>query len=143
MSNPPSNTSTPALRHVLSIEFQTARQASSGHPEGDRYLLTVTGGRLVGNGPQGAFEGVVTHGSDWVTQRRDGSLSLDARAQLEATDGTVILMSYSGTSSHGVVHTTPRFSAPTDSAFDWLNTLACVAVGTVRNGGVSYEVYAV
>lgn len=134
-------TPSPALCRVLSVDFETVRHASPGHPEGNRYLLNITGGRFQGEGPHGGFDGIVTHGSDWVTQLPDGSMSLDVRAQLQASDGTVILMRYGGVSGGGLVHTTPRFSAPVDSAFGWLNTLVCLAVGTLREGGVSYQVY--
>ncbi len=133
--------SVPALRLVLSVDFETTRAISPAHPEGDRIVLAVTGGTFHGDGPHGRFDGTVTHGSDWVTRRPDGSLSLDVRAQLLASDGTVVLMTYTGISADGVVHTAPTFSAPTSSAWNWLNKLVCLARGTVRDGGVSYEVY--
>ena len=131
----------PALRRVMSVEFVTNRTVSGGHPEGDRVLLNVTGGSFRGAGPNGEFDGVVTHGSDWVTRHPDGSVELDVRAQLRASDGTAILMRYAGTSADGLVHTAPTFSAPGSSAFGWLNRLVCIAQGTVRQGGVSYDVY--
>jgi Protein of unknown function (DUF3237) len=132
----------PLLRHVMSVDFETRRTISGGHPEGDRLLLNVTGGTFHGEGgPHGAFEGVVTHGSDWVTRYADGSLELDVRAQLLTSDGTAVLMTYTGISADGRVHTAPTFSAPGSSAFGWLNRLVCLARGTVRDGGVSYEVY--
>jgi hypothetical protein len=131
----------PALRRVMSVDFETTRTLSSDHPEGDLYLLTVTGGRFQGEGPHGSFEGVATHGSDWVTRHPDGSMSLDVRAQLLGSDGTALLMTYTGISADGLVHTAPRFSAPAPSPFDWLNRLVCIARGTVRAGGVSYDVY--
>lgn len=131
----------PSLRHVLSVDFETERTASSGHPEGNRYLLNVTGGRFHGEGPHGAFDGVVSHGADWVTQHPDGSMRLDVRAQLLASDGTVVLMTYAGVSAQGKVRAAPQFSAPGDSALGWLNRLICISVGTVRAGGVRYEVY--
>jgi len=136
-----STESIPSLRHVLSVDFDTERTASPGHPEGNRYLLTATGGRFRGEGPDGFFDGVVNSASDWVTQHPDGSMSLDVRAQLQTSDGTVILMTYDGVSADGQVHTAPRFSAPSESAFAWMNRLVCISVGTVRNGGVSYTVY--
>jgi hypothetical protein len=131
----------PSLRHVMSVDFETTRTISGGHPEGDRFLLNVTGGAFHGKGPHGAFEGVVTHGSDWVTRHPDGSMALSVRAQLLASDGTAILMTYAGITADGAVHTAPAFSAPGSSAFDWLNRLVCLARGTVREGGVSYDVY--
>lgn len=84
---------------------------------------------------------MVTYGSDWVTRFADGAMSLDVRAQLLASDGTAVLMTYTGISAQGLVHTAPTFSAPAASAFDWLNRLVCLARGTVRAGGVSYDVY--
>jgi hypothetical protein len=131
----------PSLRLVLSIDFTTARAVSPAHPEGDRILLAVTGGAFRGDGPHGPFDGTVTHGSDWVTRHPDGLLTLDVRAQLLASDGTVVLMTYRGISAEGAVHTAPIFSAPTSSSFDWLNRLVCLARGEVRDGGVSYDVF--
>lgn len=131
----------PALRPVMSVDFETTRTVSGGHPEGDRFLLTVVGGRFYGVGPHGAFEGEATHGSDWVTRYPDGSMALDVRAHLQGSDGTAILMTYTGISADGLVHTSPTFSAPATSAYAWLNRLVCLARGTVRAGGVSYDVY--
>jgi hypothetical protein len=131
----------PALRHVLSIDFETIRTASAAHPEGNRYLMNATGGRFQGEGPNGPFHGVVRAAADWVTQRPDGSMSLDVRAQLQASDGTVILMTYDGISADRLVHTAARFSAPSNSAFAWINRLVCLSVGTARDGGVSYRLY--
>jgi hypothetical protein len=136
-----SQTSAPSLRLVMSVDFETNRTVSAGHPEGDRFLLNVTGGTFHGSGPHGSFEGMVTYGSDWVTRFPDGSMSLDVRAQLLTSDGTAVLMTYTGISAQGLVHTAPTFSAPASSAFDWLNRLVCLARGTVREGGVSYDVY--
>jgi hypothetical protein len=140
MSNGSQN-SAPLLRHVMSVDFETNRTFSADHPEGDRFLLNVTGGTFHGSGPHGSFEGIVTYGFDWVTRFPDGSMSLDVRAQLLASDGTAVLMTYTGISAEGLVHTAPTFSAPASSAFGWLNRLVCLARGTVRAGGVSYEVY--
>lgn len=137
-----SDTSTaPSLRHLLSIDFRTERAVSPGHPEGDRYLLTITSGAFHGVGPSGRFEGRVLHGSDWVTRRADGSLELDVRTELQGADGTTLLMTYTGISHEGTVITTPRFSAPFNSSFAWLNQRVCLAKGTVRDGGVSYDVW--
>ncbi|MER7684952.1 DUF3237 domain-containing protein [Streptomyces sp. NPDC097610] len=130
-----------SLRRVMTVDFETTRTISGGHPEGDRVLLNVAGGTFHGDGPHGAFQGSVAHGSDWVTKYPDGSMALDVRAQLLASDGTAILMTYAGISADGVVHTTPTFSAPGSSAFGWLNRLVCLARGEVREGGVSYDVY--
>lgn len=136
----------PELRHVMTIRFQTSRTLSAGHPEGDRYLLQVEGGtfeaRRPGDDLDAPTTGSVRHGADWVVQYQDGGLELDVRAQLEAADGTVVLMSYRGSSVDGVVWTTPRFSAPSSSPLAWLNGLVCLARGTVGQGGVSYEVWA-
>lgn len=136
----------PPLRHVMSIRFQTSRTISEGHPEGNRYLLQVNGGTFEAHCPGGSAgastEGVVRHGADWVVQHQDDSLALDVRVQLEAADGTVVLMSYHGSSIQGVVRTSPRFSTPISSPLAWLNGLACVAEGIVGPEGVSYEVWA-
>lgn len=137
----------PALRHVMSVRFRTSRTVSPGHPEGDRYLLQVEGGTFRVHDRDGSrgssVEGVVRHGSDWVVQRQDDSLELDVRVHLEAADGTVVLMTYSGSSVQGVVRAAPRFSAPMASSLAWLNALVCVAEGAVGPDGVSYEVWAV
>jgi Protein of unknown function (DUF3237) len=123
------------------VDFETTRNVSPGHPEGNRYLLHATSGGFRGEGPDGTFEGSVLHAADWVAQHPDGSMSLDVRAELQSSDGTLILMTYAGVSAQGVVHTAPRFSAPADSGFAWMNHLVCLSVGKVSDGGVSYEVY--
>lgn len=133
----------PTLRHVMTVHFQTSRTMSEGHPEGNRYLVRVDGGTFQAHDPEGSLvDGSVRHGADWVVAHQDGSLELDVRVQLAAADGTVLLMSYHGSSMQGVVRAAPRFSAPITSPLAWLNGLVCVAVGTVGQGSVSYEVWA-
>ncbi|MEU1956020.1 DUF3237 family protein [Nocardia rhamnosiphila] len=136
----------PVLHHLMTIRFQTSRTLSEGHPEGTRYLLQVDGGVFElhppANAPDGPTQGRVLHGADWVVQHQDGSLELDVRAQLEAADGTVVLMSYSGSSVGGAVRSTPRFSTPVVGPLSWLNGLVCLAEGTIGQGGVTYEVWA-
>ena len=132
------------VEHLFTVRFDTAPPAVAVDcPPGTRVLVNVTGGEF--NGPR--IRGTATAGSDWVVLRPNGDMAIDVRAQLTADDGTTILMTYAGLARTGAdgalsIRTTPRFEAPAGGPHDWLNSVVAVATGTMAEGSVTYDVYA-
>ena len=126
-------------------------------PEGFKVDWYVTGGRMAG--PR--LNGVVrAEGGDWMTIRRDGIGTMDARTTLETCDGALIAVSETGVVDLGedgfrnfrdgkwpptpTVRSSPRFLTAHPN-YLWLNRLQCLGVGMVRMNEllVTYDVYAV
>jgi hypothetical protein len=132
------------VEHLFTVRFLTRTDASPGHLAGSRIAVSVIGGEFTGP----MLRGTVTAGSDWAVRRPDGVVSIDVRAQLRTDDGVTVFMTYFGLSTPGTsgnqrVLAAPRFDAPCDSQYAWLNDEVCVALGQVHDGAVEYEVYAV
>lgn len=125
-------------------------------PLGGRRVAPISGGEFIGDRLRGH---VLPHaGSDWLLERRDGSVQLDVRLTLETDDGALILMSY-----RGVRHASPEVSArlargeevpPTDYYFRtapffetaaeryaWINLIVSVSKGRRAGGAVIYDVF--
>lgn len=125
---------------------------------------TPYGKRMIGNVPEGYFEGEKLRGTiqpptgDWVLLRADGAVQLDVRATLLTDDDVRIFMSYQGLRvgeqsvldriaagddvdpSEYYMRTLVRFEAPTGK-YDWLNSLLAVSTGQRFVDKVVYDVY--
>ncbi len=107
-------------------------------PHGTRVFAHVLGGRV--EGPK--ISATVAPGADWVTVRSDGWAQLDVRLVLTTDDGSVISMEYKGVlGPDGNPRSAPLFQAASEK-FQWLNHVQAIAIGTPREDGVIYEVYA-
>lgn len=111
-------------------------------PIGKRVIYPVTGGTFEGPKIKGK---VRPFGADWVLRLDSLTTKLDVRLLLETDDGQLISNSYTGivyNKPNGKTYwrTTPIFET-VSKKYDWLNYLLAVGVGSVMNGGVSYEVY--
>ncbi len=70
-------------------------------------------------------------------------MQLDVRILLETDDGAVILMQYKGIGVDGGenIRTAPLFETG-DERYAWLNSVQAVAHGSVGDGTVTYNVFA-
>ena len=126
-------------------------------PNATRRISVVPGGSFEGERLSGA---VMEGGADWQALRDDGSTTLDVRLVLKTSDDALIAMSYRGI-RHGpseviarleagevadpstyYFRTTPTFETAAP-AYDWLNRIVAVAVGTRRADGPVYSVFEV
>lgn len=150
----------PALRTRPLFALRLAVDAflSVGGPEGHA--------RRIANVPGGSFEGtrmrgtVLPSGTDWQTLRSDGAVLLDARIVLQAEDGALIAMTYTGI-RHGPAEVmaqlgrgeavdpanyyfriVPSF-ATSDPAYEWLNGIVAIGIGQRLPEGPSYVVHEV
>lgn len=137
------------MHHVVSLPVEflfaiTAETNLSGiianGPAGTRVVVEATGGTF--EGPK--MKGIVKPpGGDWVVVRPDGVMQLDVRILLETDDGAMILMQYKGIGVDGGenIRTAPLFETG-DERYAWLNSVQAVAHGSVGDGNVTYNVFA-
>lgn len=132
------------VEHVLTM---TARMEQAilvpGAPQGTRGVVHVTEGEFEGARLSGT---ITAGGADWFTARADGSLRLDVRLLLACSDGTTVLLAYQGIAvpagAKGYdIRIAPLFEAP-EGPHAWLNSIQGVGRGSLIDGGVRYEIYA-
>lgn len=135
----------------LPVEFLFRMEATVGSatavsagPQGSRLIFGVSGGHF--KGPRLEGDLVVGPGSEWATQRADGSVKADVRLVLQTRDGASILMTYNGIANvqdgKSRVITGPLFETG-DERYTWLNAVQAVGLGEPIEGGVGYDVYRV
>jgi hypothetical protein len=126
-------------------------------PEGNRKIVPVLGGSLVGPRIDAR---ILPGGGDWALVRADGVLTLDVRLTAETHDGALIHCTYTG-QRHGppevmarlakgehvdpsdmYFRTAPRFET-SDARYDWLNRILCVGVGERLPDGPRYHIHEV
>ncbi len=113
-------------------------------PIGKRVIYTVKSGTFEGPKLKGK---VRPAGGDWVLRIDSATTKLDVKLILETEDGQLISNTYTGIVHNNADGTTywritPVFETGSPK-YAWLNYLIAVGVGKFREGGVSYEVYAI
>jgi len=133
-----------SVEHVLTMVARTEQAILvPGAPQGTRGVVRVTGGEFAGARLSGT---IVAGGADWFTARADGSLRLDVRLLLACSDGAGVLLVYQGVAvpvgDKGYdIRIAPLFEAP-EGPHAWLNSIQGVGRGSLVDGGVRYEIYA-
>lgn len=121
----------------------TTAQVSPG-PQGNRVVVGVAGGSF--EGPKLVGKLLAGPGSEWATQRADGTMKADVRLVLATHDGAQILMTYNGIAreenGEWRVTTAPLFETG-DERYAWLNHVQAIALGGPIENGVRYDVYRV
>ncbi|WP_432420180.1 DUF3237 domain-containing protein [Neorhizobium galegae] len=150
----------PKIRPLFVMQLQVAPALSVGTTaSGPKRVAIVKGGQVSSDIP-GLAATVHPGGSDWLTEKRDGSLHLDARIVLETSGGDQILMSYTGI-RHGSVtvmqdlaagkelpadayyfRISPRFETASQP-LDWLNRVVAFGIGQRLADGVRYSLFEV
>ena len=118
-------------------------------PEGIRVTWNAATGNV--KGPR--LNAKVLQGADWMLIKTDGVARVDVGALLETSEGSRIVMNYSGIIDLGEdgyqkfltnnlhktlrVWTTPRFSAG-DQAYKWLNRRQFISLGEVSMDDLTY-----
>lgn len=128
-------------------------------PFGQRRVVVVSGGEFESDRPE--LNGrVLSGGSDWLTFRDNGVVTLDVRLVLETASGETIGMTYRGF-RHGpdavmarlakgeavdpsayYFRAAPRFETASPR-LDWLNHMVAVATGHRYTHGPVYSVFEV
>ena len=138
----PATTTQLPVEHIITVTVTTdpAPVFLAGAPQGTRLVVRATGGTFEGARLRGT---VSPGGGDWVTMRTNGSMKLDVRITLVTDDGAPILLTYNGIGTDGGtrLRTAPLFETG-DERYAWLNDVQAVAHGSVLDGGVTYDIYA-
>ena len=121
-------------RPLMILRLATSATHEIGStPQGTLMIFPVTGGTFEGERLRGR---VLASGGDWVTAHDDGSFTLDLRVTLEADDGALIYMTFTGVrdDANHYFRTVPRFeTAAPQNAF--LNRLLAVGTGEIGPDG--------
>ena len=140
---------------ILAPELGPA-QALGATPEGTRKIVPVTGGTV-----EGRLTGrILPFGGDWALTRGDGVLTLDVRLTVEAEDGALIHVTYTGM-RHGPAEVmarlargemvdpsemyfriSPRFETAAPQ-YAWLCRLLAIGVGERLAKGPRYHIHEV
>lgn len=126
-------------------------------PAGNRKIVPVTGGSLVGPRINGV---ILPGGGDWALTRADGALLLDVRLTIRTADGALIHCTYTG-QRHGPPSVMARLAqggtvdpsemyfriAPCfetgDPRYAWLNRLLAIGIGERLANGPRYHLHEV
>ncbi|MGC1303104.1 MAG: DUF3237 domain-containing protein [Caulobacteraceae bacterium] len=143
-------------RPLFTLQIDVGALQAAGGTEG--------AARRIGPIPGGSFRGerlsgrVLDGGADWQTLHSDGAVALDARIVLEADDGGLIAMTYTGL-RHGPPEVMARLARgeavdPADYYFrisaafatsaprhEWLNRILAVGAGHRLPGGPIYTLF--
>jgi glucuronate isomerase len=110
-----------------------AIQEVGSTPRGRLFIFPILGGSFEGDRVRGK---VLAGGADWATATADGAFELDLRATLEADDGALIYLTFTGVrdDARQYLRSLPRFETAA-SRYDFLNRLLAVGIGEIRPGG--------
>ena len=144
------------LLYEVSVDLEPPQQIGDTG-RGTRIIFPLKGGRFEGPRLRGR---VVPGGADWLLLRADGTGELDVRGMLETDDGALLYVTYRGyvtrvpelvsrwqggeavpREEHYFV-VTPYYETAAPQ-YAWLTQTACVGLGSLVRGGVSYRVFAV
>jgi hypothetical protein len=145
------------LVFLCTVSLETSPpQVIFQNPHGDRQIVPVTGGSF--DGPH--LRGMVLQGGDSTLQRPDGVRELDARMTWQTDDGALLYVTYRGyrakvpevppawmagaqrTSRDHYHMVSLRFETGA-ARYAWLEQAVVVGRGSLVQGNVSYEVFAV
>lgn len=120
---------TPELEFVMDLNVEIAGQGVTvgAVPGGYRNIVPITGGTF--EGPQLSGE-VLSGGADYQLYRQGGS-QVDAIYSIRTADSVNIFVHNMGVADQSYFFTSPRFEAPLDSKYAWLNQriFVCRPVG--------------
>ena len=108
-------------------------------PNGTRMFFEAVGGSVAGDRIEGR---VMTGGGDWFLIEPDGWARLDARAQIETSDGAVLYASYTGpVEMNGVVATAIETGAGTKYEDQYMRAALRLETGDPRYAWVNRTLF--
>ncbi len=133
----------PELEHVLDLKVKLDGSFGVGQTvHGNRFVIPITGGTFEGPRIKGE---VLSGGADYQLQNMDkGRTDLEAIYCIRTDDGVSIHVRNTGIIAGNYFYCTPKFEAPLDSKYAWINNgiYVCKPVGFM-NGGISLRVWKV
>lgn len=138
--------SAPVLRHVFDIHAKCGATMVAGNiPGGKRVMIPIIGGSVSGE----ITADILPGGADrQLVDTVSGRVEFDAVYTIRTGDGSLINVRNTGVSTSGergdYFTTSPRFEAPVESPYDWLNNriFVCKPVG-FGDGSVDLRVWVV
>lgn len=139
---------TPQLEYVLTLHVSLDAAYSVGQtPHGQRQVIPITGGTFEGPNIKGT---IIPGGADYqLADKASGRTDVEAIYSIKTDDGVnihvrntgIISMSQSGF----YFFTTPKFEAPSDSKYAWLNNAiyVCTPDFGAQGGGITLKVWKV
>ena len=146
-------TNTPQLEFVMQLKVTLGEVYSVGDtPQGRRTVIPITGGTFEGPLLKGT---IINGGADYQMASIDGKRTqLEAIYSIKTDDGVYIHVRnqgiiHSGTDEQGKMSfyfkAAPKFEAPTNSPYAWLNNAiyVCSPEWSQQGGGITLNVWKV
>lgn len=136
----------PRLTYVMELKVTCAEPFSCGQTSrGHRVVIPITGGTFEGPNIRGE---VLSGGADYqYVDSQAGRTELEAIYCIRTDDGVNIHVRNCGllcvADGAPYFRTAPRFEAPRDSRYNWLNDAIFVCVPHVADGYISLKVWKV
>ena len=134
---------TPELEFVLELKVKLGHALGVGQvAQGNRSVIPITGGTFEGPHIKGE---VIPGGADYQMQNMDkGRTDLEAIYNIRTDDGVNILVRNIGIIADDYFFCSPKFEAPLDSKYAWLNNAIYVCKPSgFMDGGIALKVWKV
>lgn len=132
----------PELQHVLDLNVKLGQSFNVGKlVQGNRYVIPITGGTFEGPAIKGE---VLSGGADYQLQNGDkGRTDLEAIYCIRTDDGVNIHVRNTGIIAGNYFYCQPKFEAPMDSKYAWLNNAVYVCKPVGWQDGIKLRVWKV
>ena len=148
---PEADLTSPWMEYVMELKVTVDGAYGVGDTShGNRYVIPITGGTFEGPRLRGT---VIPGGADYqMIDSVKGRTELEAIYSIRTDDGVNIHIRntgilYTGKNENGedtfYFRTTPKFEAPKDSQYDWLNNYIFICVPQVLPDYISLKVWKV
>lgn len=136
----------PELEFVCELKVTCDNAYTVGKTShGERVVIPITGGTFEGPLMKGT---VLSGGADYqLVDKTKGRTELEAIYSIRTDDGVNIHIRNVGLLTYGsngyYFRTAPKFEAPSDSKYDWLNNAIYICEPAVKEGYISLKVWKV
>lgn len=136
----------PKLEFVCELKVTCDKAYSVGKTaHGERVVIPITGGTFEGPSIKGT---VLSGGADYqLVDKAKNRTELEAIYSIRTDDGVNIHVRNMGILYNGkdgfYFRTAPKFEAPNDSKYDWLNNAIFICEPEVKEGYISLKVWMV
>lgn len=133
----------PELEFVLELKVKLGQAFGVGQvTQGNRFVIPITGGTFEGPDIKGE---VLPGGADYQMQNSDkGRTDLEAIYCIRTDDGVSIHVRNYGIIAGNYFYCSPKFEAPLDSKYAWLNNAIYICKPSgFMDGGIALKVWRV
>lgn len=136
----------PELEFVCELKVTCEKAYTVGKTaHGERVVIPISGGTFEGPHLKGT---VLSRGADYqLVDKAKGRTELEAIYSIRTDDGVTIHIRNVGLLCNNkdgwYFRTAPKFEAPNDGKYDWLNNAVFICVPEVKEGYISLKVWKV